>query len=193
MRSNYTSPPWFHGSPKSESSGDDRRLSSVSFTSYLLSSYVIKNVKIKLNWLLFLDYVKVIQKSRKHEDKFISNTSRKNTISIWCFFFFVQKLLCIIRFFLPLSFFKPKLIFVVEFQEKMEILNHPALKITKLNETFLKSCSSHDVKQSLSACKILISTRIKKCRMMFYVYYKTPLSVTDPEWKPYPLTLSTRW
>ena len=27
--------------------------------------------------------------------------------------------------------FKPKLIFVVEFQEKMEILNHPALKITK--------------------------------------------------------------
>lgn len=107
-------------------------------------------------------------------------------------FFFVQKLLCIIRFFLPLSFFKPKLIFVVEFQEKMEILNHPALKITKLNETFLKSCSSHEVKQSLSACKILISTRIKKCRMMFYVYYKTPLSVTDPEWKPYPLTLSTR-
>lgn len=105
-------------------------------------------------------------------------------------FFFCTK--TAIRFFLPLSFFKPKLIFVVEFQEKMEILNHPALKITKLNETFLKSCSSHEVKQRLSACKILISTRIKKCRMMFYVYYKTPLSVTDPEWKPYPLTLSTR-
>ena len=82
MRSNYTSPFWFHGSPKSVSSGDDRRLSSVSFTSYLLGSYVIKNVKIKLNWLLFLDYVKVIQKSGKHADKFISNTSRKNTISI---------------------------------------------------------------------------------------------------------------